>query len=421
MSIAADLAKGIAHVARDHYKEKKRQERSRGTSYRAWREPAPRLKVDVFASMPEAIARVSSNGTLPFTVRQLFYQIRPLVQDAARELTYAYFTPPLVTEYEDWKNCPILGLMYDARGHLVAPHGLHPPIPLGTAAVQSYEIPDWGYKAILYIEKEGFAPIFEATRLKERYDIALMMGKGYGVRAAKALLAAAEERGITLLVLHDCDVDGYEIARTLAEETRTSEFELDIIDIGLKVADVTAMGLETERVSMRRTPPWEFRSRLTPEEEDFFLHKHLRTELNAMTSLQLVEYIERKLEEHGLGEKLVPPEEVVAGEFEAASQEPRRHDAQTLVRHIVNETYGIDLDDLEAKALDLLRADQESGAFYKAMVEDLNNGDREMFWQVYITEKAIQHVHDWTKKNAAPVTAKISSMLPPAANREVAP
>lgn len=419
MSIAQSLAKGIAHVAADHYKEKKRQERWRRPSYyRGWTEPRACLKDAVFAAMPEAIARASSNGALPFTVRQLYYQIRPLIRGVDRELEYAYFTPPLVTEYEE-DHGPIRGLMYDARGHLVAPDGRHPPcpecgnalerdvIPLGTAAVHSYVIPKWDYKGILYIEKEGFGPIFEATKFAERYDIALMMGKGYATRAAKALLAAAEARAITVLVLHDCDVDGYEIARTLAHGTRTAPFYVKIIDIGLTVADVNTMGLETEGVSMRRTSSRRFRSRLTADERNFFLQRSLRTELNAMTSEQLIEYIERKLADHGLTDKLVPPEDVVAAEFKAASERPLQRAVESLVRRVLEERLGIDLDELSEKALKLLDTGLEPSTFYKKMVEDLNNGDREMSWRVYVAERAGEHIDRLAAEKAEDVMAEI--------------
>jgi len=421
MSIAQALAKGLAHVTQDHYKEKKRQERWRRPSYyRAWSAPrGPTLRDAVFEAMPEAIARASSNGALPFTVRQLYYQIRPLIQGVDRELDYAYFTPPLVTEYEE-EHGAIGGLMYDARGHLVGPTGRHPPcpecghalpqhiIPLGTASVQSYRIPEWDYKAILYIEKEGFGPIFKVTQFAERYDIALMMGKGYATRAAKALLAAAERRDITVLVLHDCDVDGYEIARTLAHGTRTARSGyMKIIDIGLTVADVNAMGLGTEGASGRKAPSWKLGRILSAEEREFLLRQRLRTELNAMSSEQLVQYVEGKLADHGLTEKLVPPEDVVAAEFKAASERPLQRAAEGIVRRVLEEKLGIDVELLNEKALELLGADHEPSTFCKKMVADLNDGDREMSWRVYVAERAEEHIQGLIEEKAADVMAEI--------------
>ena len=37
------------------------------------------------------------------------------------------------------------------------------------------------YGAILFIEKEGFMPLFEAVKLAERHDLAIMSTKGMSV------------------------------------------------------------------------------------------------------------------------------------------------------------------------------------------------------------------------------------------------
>lgn len=391
MSIAAALSKGLARVTRDHYKEKKRQERGRRVSYRAWRAPRPILKDAVFNAMPEAIGRASGGGSLPFTVRQLYYQIRPLLADAVdRDLEYAYFTPPLVTEYEQ-EHGPIPGLLYDARGNLREPHsGI--AVPLGTIGVGGYTIPDWTFNKVLYVEKEGFSGIFEAAKLAERYDLAIMGSKGYATRAAKQLAARASHGGCTVLVLHDCDHDGYEIGRTLAEKTRTSWQSIDVIDIGLSVADVASMNLAAEGVSMRKRPSWKFRSRLTPEEQEFFLANHLRTEINAMASDQLIDFVEMKLEEHGLTKKVVPPADVAGEKFLEVSKERLTVTAEKLTARALKDTLGVTLDDLNRLALRVLMKDYGTPkGFYTRMGHDLNNGQREQSWRAYTEDKAENH------------------------------
>ena len=402
MSIAEALSKGLGRVTRDHYKEKKRQERGRRVSYRAWREPRPILKYAVFEAMPEAIARASGGGSLPFTVRQLYYQIRPLLTSATdRELDYAYFTPPLVTEYEQ-EHGPILGLLYDARGNLREPHTGR-VVPLGTAGVGGYAIPDWTFNKVLYVEKEGFSGIFEAAKLAERYDLAIMGGKGYATRAAKQLAARAAYGGCTVLVLHDCDHDGYEIARTLAEGTRTSWHIIDVIDVGLSVADITSMGLATEGVSIRKRPSWQFRSRLTPEEQEFFLTNRLRTEINAMSSDQLIDFVEMKLKEHGLTSKVLPPEDVAGDEFLEMSKEPLTEAAEKLVARALKEALGVTLEDINKQALTmLLKGYGTPKGYYKRMGHDLNNGQREQSWRAYTEGKAVTHSRKRVraKKNA---------------------
>jgi hypothetical protein len=57
-----------------------------------------------------------------------------------------------------------------------------------------------------------------------------------------------------LLVLHDFDVSGFSIFGTLSSDGRRYRFEnnLPIEDIGLRLADVEAMGLQSEP----RRDPW---------------------------------------------------------------------------------------------------------------------------------------------------------------------
>ena len=88
--------------------------------------------------------------------------------------------------------------MYDARGSFVEPHTGH-EVRLGTIDVRTYLgerpapaaavavtrsdlYPTIGplhrYAAVLFIEKEGFAPLFQAARVAERFDVAVMSTKG---------------------------------------------------------------------------------------------------------------------------------------------------------------------------------------------------------------------------------------------------
>jgi hypothetical protein len=388
VSIAEQLAKGVAAVAKEHYREKKATERRYRSNYRPWK-AAPResLKDAVFAVMPEAIANASGGSGLPFSVRQLFYKIRPLL-DHGRELTYSYFTPPLVTEYEETYG-DIPGLLYDARGNLREPHNGQ-TVPLGTADVSRYSIPEWTFDKVLYIEKEGFTRIFEASRLGERYDLAIMAGKGYATRAAKELLAAAEAKEITILVLHDADFYGEEIARTLAEETRTSPYSIDIIDIGLSAADVATLGLPTERDR----------------------HGRLRTEINALGSQQLIDFIEAKLEENGLTEKVVPPEDVAKAEFEKKRDEELKDAASELVSAALEQAFGLTLDSLNAQAGELLAADLEPpDDFHTEMIRVLNDEEREKSWRAHMQEVTEQAVEQRMEESREEIVKKLTGRL----------
>ena len=112
--------------------------------------------------------------------------------------------PDDIREHEvDWN------VVYDARGHFYQPH-TDREVALGTLDVRkhldeidNHEIPElnlgfddprWPtlgpnhrYSAVLFIEKEGFKPIFDAVQLCERYDIALASTKGLSVTASREL------------------------------------------------------------------------------------------------------------------------------------------------------------------------------------------------------------------------------------------
>jgi hypothetical protein len=117
-------------------------------------------------------------------------------------------------------------------------------------------------------------------------------------------------RGVELiLVLHDFDVSGFSIFGTLGTSNRRYRFtnNVPVIDIGLRLADVEAMGLESEPTDV--TGNWWKREQTlrrhgATAEEIAFLKKS-RVELNAMTSRQLLDFVEEKLDEHGV-EKLIP-------------------------------------------------------------------------------------------------------------------
>ena len=63
-----------------------------------------------------------------------------------------------------------------------------------------------------------------------------------------------QQEDIPILVAHDADIAGYEIARTLAEETRTFSRRIKVLDLGLKVAEALGMGLQTEEVVVKHRP-----------------------------------------------------------------------------------------------------------------------------------------------------------------------
>jgi hypothetical protein len=283
--------------------------------------------------MDKAYLKASANDRLPAHARQTMYAARPYIQQKADRALGSrfdqYFTQQLLPDYidmyrKDWN------IVYDARGHFKEPH-TGEGIALGTLQVRAYlkqvaaskvgplnfelskeHFPTIGprnrYGAVLFVEKEGFMPLFTAVKLAERYDLAIMSTKGMSVTASRKLVEELCARhGIPLLLLHDFDKSGFSIAGTLKRDTRRYTFSsaFKVHDLGLRIGDID--GLETEDV-IHNGSNYSVSANLrqngaAPEEVQFLLSR--RVELNAFASDELVAFIERKLDALGIT-KVVP-------------------------------------------------------------------------------------------------------------------
>jgi len=179
-------------------------------------------------------------------------------------------------------------------------------------------------------------PLFKAVTLAERFDIAIMSTKGMSVVAARALAdEMCFDYDIPLLLLHDFDKAGFSIAGTLQRDTRRYEFRnsIEVIDLGLSLADVEFMNLQSEYQHHPKARKSALIANLrengaSEEEIDYMfqdfdrLRSTRRVELNAMTSPQVVAFVERKLRENGIA-KAIPDRNLLA-EFYAAAEKGRR-------------------------------------------------------------------------------------------------
>ena len=358
----------VQGVTKKWAKQRKREERDAAAAmnrrYAMTRRRSVSIRDAAFAIMEQAYLKASANGRLPAHARQIMYAARPYIQQHAdRELGHRfdqYFTQQLLPEYIETYGV-IWNVVYDARGNFTEPH-TKAKVPLGTLPVRGYlaqirqhkvkdpEFDIWEkfyptlgpkhrFGAILFIEKEGFMPLFEAVQLAERYDLAIMSTKGMSVTAARELVdQLCAVHAVPLLVLHDFDKAGFSIAGTLQRSTRRYRFghghAANVIDLGLRLEDVD--GLETEDVYVES--PNKARRNLqengaTPEEIDFLLEQ--RVELNAFASDEFIQWLERKLVHHGIA-KVVPGGDTLADAY-------RRMRKQALVQERINEA----LDELE--------------------------------------------------------------------------
>lgn len=294
--------------------------------------------------MEEAYDKASAGGTLPAHARQIMYAARPHIMEAAdRRIGKSfdqYFTQTLLPDFIEENDCA-WNVVFDARGNFREPH-TDENVPLGTLQVSDYlhrvnghmagepdftisekHYPTMGpenrFGAVLFIEKEGFMPLFKAVNLAERYDIAIMSTKGMSVVASRELVdRLCGSHDIPLLVLHDFDKAGFSIYGTLCASNRRYQFRNDIqaVNLGLRLDDID--GLESEPVYMKS--PHAARRNLkengaTDAEIQFLISR--RVELNAFASDALIEWIERKFKEHGIC-KVVPDEKLLATAYRRA-------------------------------------------------------------------------------------------------------
>jgi hypothetical protein len=246
-----------------------------------------------------------------------------------KSLGYSYFSQGLLTEYQEEEG-RIAGLWRDSRGNLHEPHTGN-SVALGTREIANYEFPEYTFDKILYVEKEGELPKLRAAKLGERYDMAICSGKGQPTEAVRTLFERAEGGDYQLFVFHDADLDGYDIARVMAEETRRMpDYFVDVVDIGLTVEDAVEMGLASEPFRRKKDITWELRMRLSGVAKEYLYQRNgygggisgYRFELNAiLPDTRRVEYIERKLEENGVRGKVIPPDEALAERREAMYRE----------------------------------------------------------------------------------------------------
>jgi len=364
-------------VIKPIYKEGERQKRAAKRPRRTYYAPEPKIsqKDIVFQVLPRAIRNAGAN----FSARDLYYATRPLVYkhsdwDDGKELQYSYFSQTILTEYQE-RHGLIPGLWRDPRGSLHEPHTGR-SIGLGTIEVANYEFPEYTFDKILYVEKEGEWPKLQAARLAERYDMAIASAKGYPVEAVRELFARAEGGDYQLFVFHDADIDGYNIAHVMREATRRMpHHNVDVVDIGLTVADAVDLGLDSEPFNRKKDMPWRTRRRLTQLEREYFIDLQERFELNAiLPDTRRIEYIEEQLKKNGVRGKVVPPEE----ELPKLAEEMYRHEHGRWVKEALH-----DLVSLEEVENDLADEFMEEFELENArrLIEEGFEEDRTLSWR----------------------------------------
>lgn len=330
------IGKAMFSKVKRYYTEGKRRAKGQRSHDRAQQrslagEKEMSLKDATAAVLEEAWRHTTGNGQLPVGVRRLFYRVRSLIQPLTTNRFdpkggYKYFSQTLLPEYQAEREQEgkerLANIYYDPRGKLHEPHDGR-TVDLGTREVEAYQFPDYVFDKLLYVEKKGQFPLLKAARLMERYDMGIVTGEGFSTVAARTLLQTAQKgQEYQIFVMHDADHSGYNIARTVRDETaRMPGYSVAVHDLGLTVDQALRKGLEPEEFIRSSALPAGLEPTLAEGsiEREWFVGEHIaekqykckRVELDDMTAPEAIEHIETQLREKGVRPKVIPPDEAL--------------------------------------------------------------------------------------------------------------
>ena len=319
----------VNRAAKPYYQEKLRAEKqkkvhygqiSSGYSWRYIRKYESTVRDIVIPLFPDAIEKVSSSGKYGFSVRQLYYVIRPLyaTEKAGQksQLEYNYFAK-LLEEYERSIGRRIA--LREINGEMIAPHEAE-GCALGTAEVAQYVVPKHKFNKIIYIEKRGFIDPIVTSNFHNRFDVAIAAGVGFSTWAARDLLAKIQRiTPIKIFCVHDADIAGCDINRTLSLPSPFNNYRLKVIDLGLTPKQAIERNMEVETYYYKQGLPCELAKTLSPQEIEWLkggeeyppFDNAQRVELNAFTPEEFLKWLEERLDELGIKEKVRPEDKVV--------------------------------------------------------------------------------------------------------------
>lgn len=327
---SSDITQALDGVGRTWTRQVKAEEKR--PAARAYREtmyaPARTSLKDIcYEHIEQAWDKASDGGRLPTHWRQVFYVMRPLCNEhpeSDRVLIDSTFKNILEDYLRDYE--PGWDVLRGARGVFKEPHAAENDngLAMSTMNVRNYieqaeydpdpsiplvstRYPTTGpthrIAAILICEKEGFDELLQAENVPARYDLGLMSTKGISAIAARDLAEYAEGLDVPCFTLHDLDKNGFVMAGGFP----------CAVDIGIRMEDVEEWGLAAEgqhHKNPEKTYANVIRNGGTEQEADF-ISQGQRVELNMLTGPQFVEFVERKLDEHGV-KKVIPDEETLA-------------------------------------------------------------------------------------------------------------
>jgi Topoisomerase 6 subunit A/Spo11, Toprim domain len=359
---AADILGITASVTKEWTKQRKAEERGRRSRLSRDYVYSDRVNFTAVAHniLPGGYSHASGNGRYTVDKRQFYYAVRDeFLEQTGREITADYFSQTLLVKYMNQHPEETAGWKITAspRATLSIPNTGHDlRIPCGTIAIEEHlakaavacdpfedaedisinvEWPSCAerqrYQAVLYIEKEGFDPQLREAKIASRFDTAIISCKGQSVVAARTYVdhVCRVGGGVPLFIAHDFDKAGFEISQrltTVSEHALDNDLvkyefqnEIDVTDLGLRLADVEKYGLKSERVRFKGgfAP-----DSIATEAEKRFLRSDRRVELNAFTAPDFIQWIEnglrKGLAKRGLKRRLIPDDDILEAAYRRA-------------------------------------------------------------------------------------------------------
>lgn len=303
-------------------------------------------------------------------LRMVYYQHRPVMQARGADISsYNYYR----TLFEAWEE--ELGLEManrEERGYIIHPRNKIPQA-IDTKFAKSYVPPDYEFNKVLYIEKRGFIEYLVQDDIHGKYDMALIGGQGESTWANRKVLRKIVEKNpkISIFCLHDCDIYGMHIKNSLEKEHYIEGWKVKVVSMGLRPEEAITKKHPVEMFEDDREFSYEAISQVvTKEEFEWLIGKKKgenskgktiricnRVELNVFPPGQFIQWVQDKLKEFGVTEKVMPPDEVFEKEtndvfkekldkiitaIDVYSQHSVVQDITSILQGIVNEKNAID-------------------------------------------------------------------------------
>lgn len=329
------VAETIVKAAKTLREEWKRWERQQRKGPRPTRMPSNLLwkKEAVESILLETYMVVTENEALYISARDMFYAIRPKynamevrASKTGTDFDFNYFSQIIIPAFRrDVHALPMID--YKARGVLYDPHN-DTETPIGDKELRDWKFPEWTFNKLLFIEKQGVCETLKQVGGRDfarRWDIAVICSEGYSTAAVRKLMALAQDgEGYQLFVWHDADPDGYNIARTLAEQTaRIPNHSMNVFDLGLFIEHAIDASYQSETFTRKSALPSTLD--LDDYEQQLFggkqrqigydkyeWHDCVRVEINAIPIRERIAYLEERLSEiPDLLPKVQPPPAVL--------------------------------------------------------------------------------------------------------------